>query len=176
MGTQQFIKFLGPLVLFFGSVMVVHADLPHPLTVDFPAPLHFLTPGGEDVVLPAGMYQVEVAESWLKLIPDGQRRTEAMLVDAISGAHEETLTEVTVRLEGEPDNPDIFHLAMLQPDGSGLEAVGTTSGIRPRGWKSAFVGKFRKARTFTARPKVLHPGPVAQAQPAVPFKNVFKVP
>jgi hypothetical protein len=67
---------------FFGSVMMVHADIPHPLTVDFPASLHFLTPGGEDVVLPAGMYQVEVAESWLKLLPEGLGRTEAVLLEA----------------------------------------------------------------------------------------------
>jgi len=133
--------------------MVAHADLPNPLTVDFPATLHFLTPGGEDVVLPAGTYQVEATESWLKLIPDGEQRMDAMLVDATSGMHDEPLTERAVRLEADLENPDVFHLAMLLEDGTGLEAVGTQSGIRPRGWRSAFVGKLRKSKAFASSGK-----------------------
>jgi len=128
------------------------------------------------VAIGPGVYEVEAAESWLKLVPEGQERTEAMLLDAMPGTHEETLTESAVRLDGEPDNPDVFHLAMLLADGTGLEAVGTQSGIRPRGLNLAFMSKLSKARTFTARPKILHPGPVGQAQPSVPFKMVSKVP
>jgi len=148
---------------------MVYADLPAPLTVDFPAPIHFLTAGGEDGVLPAGRYQVEVAESWLKLIPDGQRRTEAMLVDATSGTHEELLKDITVLLKADTKNPDIFHLAMLQTNGTGLEAVGTQSGIRPRGLKFAFVHKFRKAKTFaSAGTSTPRPGSQTQAQLRLP--------
>ncbi|MDH5426579.1 MAG: hypothetical protein OEY57_00180 [Nitrospirota bacterium] len=174
MGIQPFVKFLGSLILFWGSVGMAHADRPNPLTVDFPTPIHFLTPGGEDVVIPAGMYQVEVAEAWLKLIPDGERRLEAILVDATSGTHEETLTESAVRLEGESENPDVFHLAMLLSDGTGLEAIGTQSGIRPRGWRSAFVSKLSNAKTFVSpqRAYVSRPGSQTQAQlrqPKIPL-------
>ncbi|MEX2494292.1 MAG: hypothetical protein WD425_21340 [Nitrospirales bacterium] len=151
-------------MLFLGSVGMAHADLTTPLTVDFSAPIHFLTPGGEDVVLPAGMYQVEVAESWLQLIPDGERRIEAILVEATSGAHEELLTENAVRLEADSENPDIFHLAMLLSDGTGLEAIGTQSGIRPRGWRSAFVSKFSKAKTFVSPQRAYASRPDSQTQ------------
>lgn len=164
MGTQQFMKFLGSLVLFFGSVTVAYADLPHPLTVDFPAPLHFLTPGGEDVVLPAGTYQVEAAESWLKLIPEGQTRFSAILVEASSGTHDELLIEPVVRAKADSEDPDTFHLAMLLADGTGLEAVGTQSGIRPRGWRSAFMSKLRKARTFRSRGRPATPKATFKSQ------------
>ncbi|MGV7229820.1 MAG: hypothetical protein ACQ9IQ_14305, partial [Nitrospirales bacterium] len=87
-----------------------------------------------------------------------------MLVDATQGTHEETLTEPAVRLEGEPENPDIFHLAMLQPDGNGLEAIGTKSGIRPRGWRSAFVSKLRKPKTFASRGRPSSPKAAFKSQ------------
>ena len=160
----------------FSFVSPTHAAKDNIPTVEFPSVIHFLTSAGDDVAIGPGVYEVEAAESWLKLVPEGQERTEVMLLDAMPGTHEETLTESAVRFDGEPDNPDVFHLAMLLADGTGLEAVGTQSGIRPRGLNLAFVSKLNKARTFTARPKILHPGPVGQAQPSVPFKMVSKVP
>ena len=117
-------------------------------TVEFPSAIHFLTPAGDDIEVSQGSYEVEAAESWLKLVPEGQGRMEAVLLDAVQGKHEEPLTEITVRLEEDPENQDVFHLVLLRSDGSGLEAMGTKSGIRPRGWKSAFVGKLRTAKTF----------------------------
>ena len=36
-------------------------------TVEFPEVIHFLTPAGDDVEVGPGMYQVQAAESWLKL-------------------------------------------------------------------------------------------------------------
>jgi hypothetical protein len=55
MRTQTFTPFLGAFILFFGSVPVTYADLAHPLTVDLPVAMHFLNPGGKDVVLPANI-------------------------------------------------------------------------------------------------------------------------
>ena len=40
-------------------------------TVELPTSIHFLTPAGDDVEVGSGIYQVEVAESWLKLVPEG---------------------------------------------------------------------------------------------------------
>jgi parallel beta-helix repeat protein len=111
-----------------------------------------------------GIYQVEVAESWLKLVPEGQGRIEAVLVDATSGMHEEPLSEVTVRLEADSENPDVFHLAMLLQDGTGLESIGTKSGIRPRGWRSAFVSKLRKPKTFASRGRPSSPKAAFKSQ------------
>lgn len=132
--------------------------------VELKSPLHFLNPSGEDVEVLPGIYVVEPAESWLKLVPKGKGRNEAVLLEAILGTHEETLPDVTVRLEADSENPDIFHLALLHSDGSGLEAMGTHSGIRPRGWRSAFVSKLRKAKTVRSRRRTARPKAAFKSQ------------
>ena len=150
--------------LFIGGLMLIvvlngvakgGAEEPTPLMVQFHQTWHFLTPSAEDVEVGPGMYQVEAAESWLKLLPEGESRSAAVLLEATQGNHEETLTEPVVRAGADPDNPDVFHLAMLLSDGSGLEAIGTKSGIRLRGFNLAFVNKFKQSsRRFTQRPRV----------------------
>ncbi|HQU28932.1 MAG TPA: hypothetical protein PKZ24_07210 [Nitrospirales bacterium] len=137
-------------------------------TVELPAVIHFLTPAGEDIEVRPGVYQVEATESWLKLVPEGEARSAAVLLDATQGNHEETLTEPIVRATADTDNPDVFNLAMLLQDGTGLEAVGTVSGIRPRALNLAFVGRTSKAKTLAARPKISLPGPVGQTQAPPP--------
>jgi len=123
--------------------------------VELPTAIHFLTPAGEDIEMGPGTYEVEAAESWLKLVPEGQGRAEAVLLEATAGTHDETVTEPAVRLEGEPDNPDVFHLGLLLADGTGLEAIGTKSGIRPRGLNLAFMQRATpRKRTFTQQPRV----------------------
>lgn len=120
-------------------------------TVEFPEVIHFLTPAGDDVEVGPGMYQVQAAESWLKLLPDGEGPASAILVEATVGEHEEQLTEARVRLEPEAENSDVFHLAMLLTDGTGLEALGTGSGIRPRALNLAFLTKRSRTASMTAR-------------------------
>ncbi len=139
------------MMVVAGTTEAFSDTTPSTTSLELKSPLHFLTPSGEDVEVLPGIYVVEPAESWLKLVPEGKGRNEAVLLEAIFGTHEETLTEITVRLEADSENPDIFHLALLRSDGSGLEAMGTKSGIRPRGWRSAFVSKLRKAKTFRSR-------------------------
>ena len=107
--------------------------------VELPTTIHFLTPAGDDVEVGPGIYQVKPTESWLKLIREGEGPESAVLLDATSGTHEEKPTDSKVRLETEVDNPDVFHLAVLKPDGVGLEATGTVSGIRPRGLSLTFL-------------------------------------
>ena len=110
-------------------------------TIEFDQPLHFFGVDGTDMVIPPGHYQVEAAESWLKLVPAGEPRSAAVLLEAKQGRHGETLTEPVVRTEEDKDNPDVFHIAVLLSDGSGLEAIGTKSGIRPRAVNFAFMGR-----------------------------------
>ena len=116
-------------------------------SVELPVRLHFLTPGGDDVTVGPGIYEVEGAEEWLTLIPHGESRSAAVLIEADSGTHEETVTESSVRLEKDVKNEDIWHLAMLLQDGTGLEAVGTKSGIRPRGLYFSYVKKSNPKRS-----------------------------
>ena len=107
--------------------------------VDLPYAIYFLGPGGENVEVRPGRYQIEKAESWLKLVPQGQGGTAAVLLEATQGHHEGPVKETMVRLGPEKENPDLWHLALLHPDGTGLEAVGSKSGIRPRGFELFFL-------------------------------------
>jgi hypothetical protein len=139
MRQQSFITCLfSILVMVAGPTF---AETTSTATVEFTAPLHFLTPGGEDIEVGPGVYQVEVAESWLKLVPEGESRSAAVLLEAKRGPHGEEVTEPIVRTISHPDTPEVLHLALLMPDGVGMEAVGAITGIRPRGLNFAFVGR-----------------------------------
>ena len=86
-------------------------------TVELPTAIHFLTPAGDDVEVGSGIYQVEVAESWLKLVPEGESPSNAVLLEANRGPHEEDVLEPVVRTISNPDTPEVLHLAFLMPDG-----------------------------------------------------------
>jgi hypothetical protein len=91
--------------------------------------VHFLNPGGEDVVVNPGSYYVEPAEEWIRLISG--ERTDAILIQAQPITHGEKLD--SAQLLSVPGEADRHHLLILFPNGTGLESVGTYSGIRPRG-------------------------------------------
>ena len=67
------------LVCLLCLVSPTHAANDQTPTVEITAPLHFLTPGGEDVEVGPGVYQVEAAEAWLKLVPEGEAPISANL-------------------------------------------------------------------------------------------------
>jgi hypothetical protein len=136
--------------------------------VEFPGVIHFLNPAGDDIEVGPGVYQVKAAESWLKLVPEGKSPSRAVLLEANRGPHEEKVTERLVRTISDPETPDILHLALLMPDGFGMEAVGTVSGIRPRALNFAFVGRTSKAKTLAATTGMNAPRPGSQTQAPPP--------
>ncbi len=117
-------------------------DSPNPWTVQINAPVHFLSPDGNDIVITENTYEVEQAEHWIRLVPRNGASSTAFLLEAKTNAHEEDLeTPLAMSFPGEDD--DLLHLALLLPNGRSLETVGTYSGIRPRGiWKK--IQKTRK--------------------------------
>ncbi len=86
------------LVCLLCLVSPTHAANDQVPTVELTSILHFLTPSGEDVGVGPGVYQVEAAESWLKLVPEGQGRTEVVLLEATPGTHEEIVEQLTISL------------------------------------------------------------------------------
>ena len=139
----------------------------HP-SVEFTHALHFLTPSGEDVEVGPGVYEVEAAESWLKLVLEGESRSTAVLLEAKRGPHEEDVSEPVVRTISNPDTPDVLYVALLMPEGVGMEAVGTVTGIRPRGLNFAFVGKSRKTLNLASKANRYAPQSGAQTQAPAP--------
>ena len=143
--------------------------------VEFSSAIHFLTPTGDDVKVGPGTFEVELTESWLKLVPAGQGNTEAVLLEATLGTHEETLERAEVRLESEGENSDVVHLAMLLADGAGLEAIGTKSGIRPRGGNLAFLTKRTgKSGRFSQIPNLKRKSLGKAANPSKALSNQLK--
>ena len=132
--------------------------------IEFTQSIHFLTPAEDDVEMGPGIYEVEATESWLKLVPQGESRSKAVLLEANRGSHEEDVMEPVVRTISNPETPEVIHVALLMPDGFGMEAVGTVSGIRPRALNFAFVGRTSKAKTLAATTGMNAPRPGSQTQ------------
>lgn len=91
--------------------------------------VHFLTPDGTDIEVPAGTYQVETAgETRLRLSPVAGGA--ALLIRAEQTTHTETV-ESPMALSVTMDE-DITHVLLLMPDKTALDALGSATGIRSR--------------------------------------------
>ena len=109
--------------------------------------IHFLATDGSDVLVQPGTYQLEVAEEWLRLIP-GERR-DALLLEAYSTQHKEVLRTPQAFLEEEGN---AYRLALLLPDGTGLEAIGSVSGIRSRAVRRPLTSRTRTPKQASRIP------------------------
>ncbi len=165
---------LSLFTLVAGASLALAASL---TTVEFTSSLHFLTPAGENIEVGPGVYRVEAADLWLKLLPENKASSSGLLIEATRGAHEEDVTEPLVKTISNPDTPDVLQVAILMPNGTGLESTGTMTGIRPRAVNLAFVRKRiknnprkDKAKALAIRPKITAPriGGQTQAPPARP--------
>lgn len=100
-------------------------------TVWLTQPVHFTGAQGQDVVVGPGSYQVG-AESTnrISLVPteDG----ESVVIDAANLTHQQTIESPVPVIVPDPEQPDVLHLALLFPAGTGLNAIGTYSGVKPR--------------------------------------------
>ena len=102
-------------------------------TITLEQPAHFTTAEGSDVVLNPGEYMIEPAEEWLRVTPGEGQAVDALLLEAQSATHEESLT-APLALSAPGEQPDTHHLALLLPNGKRLEAIGSYSGLRRIGF------------------------------------------
>lgn len=101
--------------------------LPH---VKLSRPVHFSSVDGQDAVLAPGLYRVESSDT-----------SDLQVTDSVSQARFHLRAEPTTHLESlenavaltVPTGEDELHLLLLRPDKTGLEVVGTYSGVRSRG-------------------------------------------
>jgi len=142
------IKFLFSLLVLFvlpGVIAKSHAAITDPLTtIELETPVHFLAPDGSDLVVEAGTYAIEPAEEWIRLM-SGERH-DAVLIEAKKGTHELALEHaMAMSLPGEAEKEaDLHHVMLLLPGGNSLEATGTYSGIRPRGFFNKTFNNVKK--------------------------------
>ena len=100
-----------------------------PTTVTLDHALHFQSTKGDDLLLAAGVYEIEpVLDLQLSLSQEGQ---QAIVLPAVQGTHNESLQQaVALMVSGQNDTR---YLLFLTPDGKRFEVVGSTSGIQSRG-------------------------------------------
>ena len=109
--------------------------------VIFENTVHFFGSDGVSVPVPAGSYQVEVADTFLQLRQE--EGSTLLTIAAQPTTHEEAIStmEAMVVAEGE----DEWHLVVLAPNGQGLEAIGSSSGVQTRGVKGLSRQKLRQS-------------------------------
>lgn len=117
--------------------------------------VYFIDTNGAPIEIVAGDYVVDAAYGTLVLF-DGDGIARA--IQARWDAHDLELDyPIAVSLAGDTEAESDYHyIAVLMPGGSGLEAGGTYSGVRPRGLLDAAKNRVQKAanRVQTARKKV----------------------
>ena len=113
-----------------------------PSEIVIPRSAHFSAPDGSDVVVPAGIYVVELAsESQLRLVP---RDGEPIVVAAEQTEHEEQLDDLLAL--GEETEDDEFHVVLLLSGGIAHDAAASYSGVVVRG-----IGRRRLSTTQNRR-------------------------
>ena len=69
------------------------ATMTDPLTIiELETPVHFLAHDGSDLLIKAGIYAIEPAEEWIRVM-SGERH-DALLIEAKKGTHELDLTDM----------------------------------------------------------------------------------
>ena len=164
MARTLFILFM--VILFLGTTNLSLANSTR--TIELEKPVHFLTPGGEDVVVEQGRYEVGRASEWLHLTPVGGEKTDAILVEAQPIDHDEMIEVPTTLSYFEHE--DAYVIRLLLPDQTGLEAMGSFSGVRSK----AVRRPSRRPRVGRSSEQGLRPLRSARSKTAVASDPSFK--
>ncbi len=120
------------------------------LTIQLREPIHVVSQEGQGLVLPQGVYILEKeGKDSIRMVAVPE--TDVVVVQATTIKHEEdilTTTALSVR-EGE----DRHHLLLLFPNGTGLETIGSYSGIVSRSRIPRRLSPARVRQRLTSRDK-----------------------
>jgi hypothetical protein len=129
-------------------------------TITLDRPAHFTAPDNSDVQIPSGPYYVEQAEHLqLRLTPVGGEPSVQVQASAI--AHDETLGSPMTIAVIEDGRDDVLHLVLLKPDGQGLDATGSFSGVRSR---AAIPLTLNRTQVQSAVSQIVAPQPAASVR------------
>ena len=120
---------LGTWVLFMGLNPVAEATS----TLTLEQPVHFTSSDGTDVMVGIGTHEVEtLVGSRLRLnIEEG----ETVFLEAQATTHSEEI-EAPLAITVAGEDPDVVHIVLVLPNGQALDAPGSISGTRSRGFSS----------------------------------------
>jgi hypothetical protein len=122
--------------------------------------LHFGDLDGKDVEIIPGMYEVTLSEGHhLQLSQTGE---EPLVVQTQKGDHAELIARPEAMLLPDEKDSTLMSVVLLLPDGTGWEAMGSTTGIQGR-------GKIRLSRALRLRIPKRRPSHVPPTlPPAIP--------
>ncbi|HEY3197129.1 MAG TPA: IPT/TIG domain-containing protein [Nitrospirales bacterium] len=119
---------------------------PESVSIAFEHPLHFVTGDGADITASSGMYFVEAGPgSDVRLTPE--HGGKPLRISALSITHDEKIASSLAMLI--PRGEDEEHLVLLLPDGKGLDAAASRSGIRSRATMLTSPVSSQTVRQFT---------------------------
>ena len=116
-------------------------------SIELEREVHFVSPDEANVIVPPGFYTVEATDNGLQLVhgllPD--EGGDVFLLRTKPGTHQESEESPIARSLGIGE--DAHYLSLLLPDGQSLVAIGSYSGVRPRGagWLERLSQKAEKA-------------------------------
>lgn len=107
-------------------------------TVSLEQPVHFMASDGNDVMVVGGTYEVDtLVGSRLRLNMKG---LPPLFLDAQATTHDEEIeAPLAVTVLGE--DPDVVHIVLVLPNGQALNAAGSISGTRSRGFATLLASK-----------------------------------
>ena len=119
--------------LLCACTTVLQQERQEPLLITIGESIHFVSEDGEDVTASAGTYTLEQAGTrHLRLVRQGPAEAaHPLVIDAVPINLGEAVSQrVALHLLWKEEE---HHLILLSRSGEGLEAIGSASGIRPRG-------------------------------------------
>ena len=141
-----------------------------PPTVEIDKEVHFLTPEGEDVVVAPGAYEVQAEKEGLRLVAE-EDTSESQIIEAKPITHEATTKGSTALSYSEQEDEQIVML--LLPNGKGLEAQGSYSGVHKRALRPNALRQRQIAQQFDIRKKLqLKPTQLALSAVSVKYSNL----
>jgi hypothetical protein len=120
------------LLLALASACATAQPPPSAPAITLSKAIHFLTPDGSDIVVSPGTYEVKSGSGpQLELTADAGQASRHQTVGAVAMDTGQSLASPAALYI--PWGNDEHHIILVQPSGQGLEAVGSGSGVRPRG-------------------------------------------
>ncbi len=121
----------GLLTIILGFMLVIPFVAHATSQIELNRTLHFSNPEGESIELEPGLY--DLSHPGGDALEFSQAKKKALTIPAQKGTHTEALTQPEALLSGDEEDSTLVRVMLLLPDGTGWEALGSTTGIKSRG-------------------------------------------
>ncbi|MGV7229989.1 MAG: hypothetical protein ACQ9IQ_15190 [Nitrospirales bacterium] len=148
--THHFLRGLVWILLIVGSSipLIAEADQHEEVTISLERTIHFLNNQDTDIVVPPGCYTIHADQPKELLVLHTENGEPWIQIKAQSIRHEEPIPTATPLSFSEEE--DEHRILLLQSDGTGLETVGSYSGIHSRAARQ-IASKTRVIRKYLRR-------------------------